>query len=75
MWGARIRVRTTAGTRSERPGRRPTYDFQLEAFRDAVRGDAPAETDAAAGVKQMQALDAIYRAAGMHPRSGRTTGA
>jgi len=65
-------VRTAAGTRSERTGLRATYDFQLEAFRDAVRGDGPVPTDAAAALTQMRALDAIYRAAGLDPRPGLT---
>jgi predicted dehydrogenase len=68
---ARILVRSAAGRRSERAERRSTYDFQLEAFRDAVRG-GPVPTDATAALAQMRALDAIYRAAGLDPRPSPT---
>ncbi|MGY1783573.1 Gfo/Idh/MocA family protein [Geodermatophilus sp. SYSU D00698] len=66
---ARIRVRGAAGVRIERPVRRSTYDYQLEAFRDAVRGDGSVPTDASAALAQMRVLDSIYRAAGLDPRS------
>ena len=69
---ARIRVRGTAGVRSERPLRRSTYDFQLEAFRDAVLGDGSIPTNATAALAQMRALDSMYRAAGLDPRPSPT---
>jgi predicted dehydrogenase len=65
---ARIRVRGAAGVRTEHTVRRSTYDFQLEAFRDAVRGNRSVPTDAAAGLAQIRVLDAIYRTAGLDPR-------
>jgi predicted dehydrogenase len=61
-------IRTTAGKRIEIPNKRPTYAFQLEAFRNAVRNGSPVPTDAPAAVAQMHTLDAIYLAAGMSVR-------
>lgn len=63
----RLAVRTAAGTRVELTSRRSTYSYQLEAFREAVRGDKPVETDAQAALEQMRTLDAIYRRAGLLP--------
>jgi len=68
--GGRIRISGSAGRRVERPDRRSTYEYQLEAFRDAVRGGA-VETGAREAVAQLQAIDAIYRAAGITPRPSR----
>jgi len=48
--------------------KKATYTFQLEAFRDAVVAGKPVLTSTAEAVKNMQAVDAIYRAAGMRPR-------
>ena len=44
--------------------RRPTYEFQLEAFVDAVRNGTPMPTDAHDAIKQMEVIDAAYTAAG-----------
>lgn len=66
--GSKILVRTHAGRRVEFTSRRPTYDAQLEAFRDAVMNITAVPTDPTAAVAQMTALDAIYTAAGMTPR-------
>ncbi|BDZ64686.1 Gfo/Idh/MocA family protein [Agromyces mangrovi Wang et al. 2018] len=66
--GTRIRVSGRSGRRVERTDRRSTYAFQLEAFRDAVRGTRPVETDASAAVAHLRTLDAIHAAAGMAPR-------
>ena len=66
--GTRIRIDGRQGRRGERTDRRTTYSFQLEAFRDAVRYGARVETTAAAAVRQMLTLDAIYAAAGLPPR-------
>lgn len=49
--------------RQERVSRDPTYDFQLRAFVDAVRGVRPALTGGDDAVAQMAALDAIKAAA------------
>jgi predicted dehydrogenase len=65
--GGRIHINGAAGRRVERPDRRSTYEYQLQAFRDAVRGGA-VETGAREAVTQLRAIDAIYRAAGLSPR-------
>jgi predicted dehydrogenase len=64
----RLTVRTKAGKSVEHSTRRPTYDFQLEAFSRAVdRGDAfPTGVDDA--IANMVVIDAVYRAAGLQPR-------
>ncbi len=48
--------------------RRPTYEYQLEAFVDAVRNGTPMPTDAHDAIKQMEVIDAAYSAAGLKPR-------
>lgn len=50
--------------RQETVTRAPTYDFQLRAFVDAVRGRSPAVTGGDDAVAQMQLLDAVRAAAG-----------
>jgi predicted dehydrogenase len=67
--GTRITVDGLHGRRSERAEKRSTYSYQLEAFRDAVRGTVSVETTPTAAVAHMQTLDEIYRAAGMDPRT------
>ncbi len=64
--GSRIRVDGRAGRLRETADRRASYDFQLEAFRDAVATGTPPGLDEA--VETMRTVDAIYRAAGMQPR-------
>lgn len=48
--------------------RRPTYDFQLEAFVDAVRNGTSMPTDAHDAIKQMEVIDSAYLAAGLKRR-------
>ena len=48
--------------------RRPTYEYQLEAFVDAVRNGNDLPTDAHDAIKQMEVIDAAYTAAGLKPR-------
>ena len=60
---------TRAGKRTERFGKPTTYDRQLHAFVALVRAGTPVPTDAWDGVRNMQVIDDIYRAAGMDPRS------
>ncbi len=48
--------------------KKPTYAYQLEAFRDAVVDGKPFITTTADAVKTMKVIDAVYRAAGMQPR-------
>jgi predicted dehydrogenase len=45
-----------------------TYFHQLVAFRDAVADGAPFPTTTDDGVRNMEIIDACYRAAGMEPR-------
>ncbi|WP_109642380.1 Gfo/Idh/MocA family protein [Lentzea atacamensis] len=68
----RIVVTTSAGERTERLGRRPTYAYQLEVFTAAVRDGAPVPTDADDAVANMRLIDQCYEAAGLLPRP-RTT--
>ena len=46
-----------------------TYNYQLAAFRDAIRDGKPFPSTAADAVQNMAVIDAIYRAAGQAPRS------
>ena len=48
--------------------KKPTYAYQLEAFRDAVIDGKPFITTTGEAVKTMKVIDAVYRAAGMQPR-------
>ena len=52
----------------EKFGKKPTYEYQLEAFRDAVLDRKPFPTTTADAIKNMRVIDAVYRAAGMSPR-------
>lgn len=67
-------VSTATGRRIERFTRTPTYDFQLEAFRDAVRDGVPVLTGPADSVANMRVIDAAYLAAGLEPRHPHTGG-
>jgi predicted dehydrogenase len=64
----RLTVRIGDQRRVERVSRRPTYEYQLEAFCAAVLRGAPILTPPADAVANMRVIDAIYRAAGMMPR-------
>ncbi len=64
----RLRVKTGTEKRSEHFPRRPTYEYQLDAFCAAVRRGEPNLTPPADSIANMQVLDAIYVAAGMKPR-------
>ena len=55
-------------TAIEVPERPTSYDCQLSIFVAAVREGLPVITDAADAVKMMQAIDAMYVAAGLQPR-------
>jgi predicted dehydrogenase len=50
-----------------------TYFHQLVAFRDAIVDGAPFPTTAADGVRNMEIVDACYRAAGLQPRPAMPT--
>jgi predicted dehydrogenase len=64
----RLRVKAGGNKRIEQLTRRPTYEFQLDAFCAAVLRGEPTLTPPADSVANMRVLDAIYVAAGMTPR-------
>ena len=64
----RMRVKSGGTTRTERFPRRPTYEYQLEAFCAAVLRGEPTLTPPADSIANMRVIDAIYVAAGMKPR-------
>ncbi len=66
----RISVCSGETTRYEQLAGETTYFYQLQAFVRAVRGGAPAPTDAADAIANMHVIDAIYQAAGLRPRGG-----
>lgn len=61
----RFSVRTRAGKRVERFGRRPTYAYQLDAFTAAVLRGEPVKTSPEDAIENMTVIDSIYRAAGL----------
>jgi predicted dehydrogenase len=65
----RLAVRTPVGRRVEHFARRPTYTYQLEAFRDSVAGEDTNLTPPSDSIANMAVIDSIYRAAGLEPRS------
>jgi len=67
-----ITTRANGRTRRERVRGRPTYEYQLRAFVDAIREGAPVPTGLDDSVANMRVIDAIYRAAGLEPRRGAT---
>ncbi len=67
MWH-RMRVKIDGVTRTERFSRRPTYEFQLDAFTGAVLRGEPTLTPPSDSIANMRVIDAIYIAAGMQPR-------
>lgn len=64
----RCHVRTERGTRSEYVSREPTYNYQLRAFVQAVRGEGTNRTDASGAAATMQVIDALYEKAGLKRR-------
>ena len=60
-----------SGWTQEQFGKKPTYAYQLEAFRDAVVDGRPFVTTTAQAVQNMRVVDAVYRAAGMQPREAK----
>ena len=65
----RISVRAGRRRHVEHLSRRPTYEFQLEAFCRAIEGGAPPITGPADAVANMEVVDAVYRRAGLDPRT------
>jgi len=66
--GHEIKLTVDGETTSETLDRRTTYDYQLDAFVQALRTGETLPTDAWDAVKQMRLVDASYRAAGMKVR-------
>jgi predicted dehydrogenase len=65
----RLVVRPADGPeRVEHLGTRSSYHFQLDALTAAVRHGTPFPTDAVDGVRNLELVDACYRAAGLLPR-------
>ncbi len=65
QYGHRVKVTTSLGSRKERFSRKPTYDYQLEAFVAAAEDGAPFPTTAVDAIRTMELIDAIYTAAGL----------
>jgi predicted dehydrogenase len=65
----RLSVRGRRGRTVEHLSRRPTYEFQLEAFSRAVAGGDPPITGVSDAIANMEVIDAVYRCAGLDPRS------
>ena len=66
--GALLTVQTDAGKVTHEVDRSATYFHQLVAFRDAIVDGVPFPTTADDGVRNMEIIDACYRAAGLDPR-------
>lgn len=64
----RFTVRSGGTRRTERFPRRPTYAYQLDAFRDAVLHGVAVRTPPEDAVENMSVIDATYRAAGLPVR-------
>ncbi len=61
----RFTVRVDGHRRTEKFPRRPSYEYQLDAFAAAVLKGEPVKTSAADAVETMTVIDEIYRAAGL----------
>ncbi len=62
-------ARRNGTRRTLRASRTPSYEFQMVAFRDAIREGAPFGSTAADAVANMAVIDALYEAAGVTPHS------
>ncbi|WP_067701513.1 Gfo/Idh/MocA family protein [Nocardia jejuensis] len=65
QYGHLMLVRSEKGRRIERFTRRPSYDFQLDAFAGAVLHGEPVATTPQDAVATMTVIDAVYQAAGL----------
>lgn len=63
-----IKVRTEEGRRTEKLPKTSTYQYQLEAFVRAVRGQGELPTGPADFLANMRVVDAVYEKAGLKPR-------
>jgi predicted dehydrogenase len=61
----RLSVRANGSKRVEHLSRRPTYEYQLDAFCAAVEDGTPVLTPPPYSVANMRVIDAIYQAAGL----------
>ncbi len=66
--GSEITIETSNGTETQAVDRSSTYLHQLVAFRDAIVNGTEFPTTADDGVRNMEIVDACYRAAGLDPR-------
>jgi predicted dehydrogenase len=66
--GNELVVTTSAGERRDVAPLTPTYDYQLDAFVNAVMHGAPVPTGGDDSIAMMTLIDAIYRKAGLNPR-------
>ena len=66
--GATLTIETDASTTTQEVARSATYAHQMVAFRDAIVEGTPFPTTADDGVRNMEIVDACYRAAGLAPR-------
>ncbi len=66
----RLTVRTDRGRRSEHVAGDATYTYQLRAFAQAIIQGTAVPTGPDEAVANMRVIDAVYRQAGLHPRSG-----
>ena len=66
--GARLTVDSDGTKVTHEVARSATYFHQLEAFRDAIQHGVSFPTTADDGVRNMEIVDACYRAAGLDPR-------
>jgi predicted dehydrogenase len=66
--GALLTVDTDDGKVTHQVDRSATYFHQLVAFREAIEHGATFPTTADDGVRNMEIIDACYRAAGLEPR-------
>lgn len=68
QFGHRLVVKLNGHRRVERFERRPSYEYQLAAFADAVLHGKPFPTTADDAVATMRVVDDVYRAAGLPVR-------
>lgn len=66
----RLSVHTAQGRRGERVAGSATYTYQLCAFVQAILQGPVVLTGPAEAVANMRVIDAVYRQAGLYPRSG-----
>ena len=65
----KLKVSTSAGSRSEKAPKGVTYRYQLDAFADAVLRGGPVLTPPSDSIATMAVIDAVYDKAGL-PRRG-----